>query len=103
MNPRSIYLSTSATWWNCRLPIFALSIGALLLEAQSTGSIVGTVIDSSGGSFPGASVSLTNVGTSERRSGMSDGNGQYQFLSVVPGTYRIEIQKEGFKRFTADA
>ncbi|PWU00447.1 MAG: TonB-dependent receptor [Terriglobia bacterium] len=102
MNPRSIDSSTSAAWWNCKLLICAFSIGAVLLRAQSAGSVVGTATDSSGGSFPAASVSLTNLGTSERRSSVTDSNGNYQFVSVVPGTYRIEIQKEGFKRFFAE-
>jgi hypothetical protein len=62
------------------------------------GSLVGTVTDASGGIAPGASVSLTNLGTSEQKVTKTDSNGGYQFLSLVPGTYRVEIEKSGFKK-----
>ena len=58
--------------------------------------------DSTGGSFPGAAVIPHQRGTAERRSVQTDSNGNYQFVSVVPGTYRIEIEKAGFKRFSTE-
>ena len=51
----------------------SLSLLCLPLAAQSSyGSIVGTVTDSTGAVMPGAAVALTNLGTSERRTGESD-------------------------------
>src|SRR5258708_6082976 len=66
------------------------------------GSIVGTVTDATGATAPGSMVTLTNTGTSERRSAATEGQGNYQFVNLVPGRYRIEIQKTGFKRLTRD-
>lgn len=71
--------------------------------AQSSfGSIVGTVTDSSGASMPGATVTLTNTGTAERRVTESDANGNYQFVSLQPGSYKVAIEKPGFKHLSSD-
>ena len=74
-----------------------------ILEAQSFyGSIVGTVTDVSQASVPGASVTLTNTGTSERRSAQTDADGHYEFVNLIPGHYRVDIDKGGFKHLTHD-
>ena len=87
---------------NFSLLIFSMLFAVAQLCAQSTGSVVGTVTDTSGSSFPGANVTLTNTGTGERRTNQTDANGGYQFVSVIPGSYRVEIGKEGFKKFASD-
>jgi hypothetical protein len=74
------------------------------LSAQSFfGSIVGTVTDSSGASVPAASVTLTNAGTEETKATQTDQVGNYQFLSLVPGVYKVEIEKPGFQRAAREA
>jgi hypothetical protein len=51
--------------------------------AQSTfGSIVGTVKDPSGGMIPGATVTLTDIGTSATRTVRTDPQGSYAFVNV---------------------
>ena len=52
--------------------------------------------------MPAAEVALTNVGTSERRTAETDNAGNYQFVSLVPGRYRVDIQRTGFKHLTRD-
>ena len=66
------------------------------------GSIVGTVSDASGAPMPGATVTLTNTGTSERRSADTSGDGAYRFVNLVPGNYSLAVEKTGFKRITRD-
>ena len=66
------------------------------------GSIVGTIVDSSGGSIVGAKVNVTNTGTGERRAGESRGAGEYEFLNLVPGIYRVEVEQTGFKKATRE-
>jgi hypothetical protein len=88
--------------------VFSLAIGCMAvftlpLAAQTTyGSIVGTVTDASGASIPGAAVTLTNTGTSERKTAESGADGNYQFVNLVPGLYRVDIEKEGFKHNTRE-
>jgi hypothetical protein len=70
------------------------------LQAQTFyGSVVGTVTDSSGGAMADAKISLVNVGTSDRRVAQTDGSGNYQFVNIPPGQYRVEVEKSGFRRF----
>src|SRR6202161_56793 len=70
------------------------------LFAQSTyGSVVGSVTDSSGAAIAGATVSLTNVGTQEKRTQPSGADGLFTFVNLFPGQYRVDIEKSGFKHF----
>ncbi len=66
------------------------------------GSIVGTVSDSTGAVVPGTNVTLTNLGTTEKRTMETDATGSYRFVNLVPGKYRIEAEKTGFKRFARE-
>jgi hypothetical protein len=69
-------------------PLFGQSIN---------GSIVGTVTDTSAASVAGTSVTMVNTGTNFQQKADTDENGAYQFLSLSPGTYRLEFVKEGFQ------
>lgn len=83
--------------------LFSLVAALLLLWAgqargqSSTGSIVGTVIDSQGLPMVGASVTLTNVGTNFSYTSTTGSNGGYQFKSIDYGYYRLSATKDGFK------
>ncbi|HTH52334.1 MAG TPA: carboxypeptidase regulatory-like domain-containing protein [Edaphobacter sp.] len=69
--------------------------------AQSTtGSVVGTVSDSTGSVIGNATVSLTNNATGDRRSATSTTSGDYQFLSIPPGEYTLSVEAQGFRRYT---
>jgi hypothetical protein len=79
-----------------------------LLSATTTfsqtfyGSIIGAVTDPSGAPIPQATVTVTNLGTAERRTADTDENGNYQFVNLVPGQYKVEAEKTGMKRFVRD-
>lgn len=66
------------------------------------GSIVGTVNDSSGAAVAQASVTLLNAGTGDRRTGQTDGDGNYQFVNLPPGQYRVEVERQGFRRLVRE-
>ena len=63
---------------------------------QNTGSISGTVKDSSGAVLPQASVRARNVNTGSTDTVVSDATGVYIFLSLPAGSYKLEIEKPGF-------
>ena len=77
-----------------------LAVPAARLQAQSFyGSIVGTVTDTSGAAVPGATVTVTNTGTNEVRTMKSDATGGFNFVNLVPASYKLDIQAANFKRF----
>ena len=66
------------------------------------GSVVGAVTDPAGRLIAGAPVSLTSTGTAERRKTQTDADGNYQFLDLIPGMYKVDVEKLGFKHLTRD-
>jgi hypothetical protein len=69
-----------------------------LVNAQSTGSLRGQVLDPSGAVVPGASVILTQGATV--LSVQSGKDGVYLFKAVPPGSYVVTVQVSGFATFT---
>jgi hypothetical protein len=59
------------------------------------GSIIGEVTDATA-LLPQANVTLTNLGTSERRTMPTDNAGFYQFVNLAPGDKRARASP-GFK------
>lgn len=85
----------------CLLTLVLLLASCPLLLGQTTfGSIVGTVTDASGGAVPNAQVTLTNIATSEKRSVTAGTGGEYEFVNLIPDSYRIDVEVTGFKHFT---
>lgn len=83
----------------CLLAAVSILLGTPLAFSQETfGSIVGNVIDSTGAAITATPVTLTNLGTSEKRTENTNGDGFYQFVNLPPGQYSVEVQKTGFKR-----
>ncbi|HMJ21902.1 MAG TPA: TonB-dependent receptor [Terriglobales bacterium] len=73
------------------------------VHGQSTyGSITGSVADPSGAAVTDARVTLTNLGTAEKRTQPTGADGLYSFVNLIPGSYRIEAEKPGFKRVTQE-
>lgn len=77
----------------------------LLLAAYSGwgqnvyGTIAGTVSDSSGAAVADATVTLTNMDTNEKHNLTTDASGNYTFVNILPGKYKVEAEKSGFKKF----
>ncbi|HXP10041.1 MAG TPA: carboxypeptidase-like regulatory domain-containing protein, partial [Acidobacteriaceae bacterium] len=91
----------------CLVGLSCISVAALLLirplfGQAFYGSVVGTVSDQSGAAIIGANVTLTNVGTDERHQDHTAADGGYQFLNLVPGVYKVDVEQSGFKRSTRE-
>jgi len=82
---------------------FLLSLGMLLVPAhiaqaqESTGTILGQLVDPQGGVLPGVTVTLTNVKTARVTSAVTDGGGNYRAI-VEPGAYKVAFELSGFAR-----
>ncbi len=62
------------------------------------GTISGTVTDSSGAVVAGVSVTLTNIARGDKRNIQTNESGNYAFVNLLPGNYRLEAEKAGFKK-----
>src|SRR6202051_3644290 len=72
----------------------------LCLYGQSTyGTVDGTVVDPSGATIAAAQVTLTNTGTQENHTQTTGDQGTFQFVNVIPGAYRLDVEKPGFKHY----
>jgi len=60
------------------------------------GVITGTIADPTGAVVPGATVTITNVGTNVSQSTTTGGDGSYRFPLVPPGTYIVEVKAANF-------
>jgi hypothetical protein len=80
-----------------------LGLGFVLLTgsvwAQGRGGLTGRVNDTAGAAVAGAQVELLNEATSERRTAITDADGAFQLTSLNPGTYRLEVRANGFKKY----
>src|SRR5579863_10050225 len=76
--------------------ILCLLAAAIALQAATTGSISGTILDPSGAVVPGVMLTVTNQGTGIQESTMTDGKGFYSFPSLPVGRYDLKIMASGF-------
>jgi hypothetical protein len=77
--------------------VLLLSAPAVRAQAVS-GTILGTVQDSSGAAVPGASVTIVNSETGLTRSVTTDSAGEYNVPSLPPGMYNLSSGMKGFKK-----
>jgi len=89
----------------CRSLIFSLALIGLFAAlagpsfGQSTGGrIIGRVADPTDAVLAGVKVTLVNQATGAVRTAATSDSGDYNFVEVVPGTYRIEFELTGFKK-----
>ncbi|MBY0506939.1 MAG: TonB-dependent receptor [Bryobacteraceae bacterium] len=77
--------------------VFCLSFGAW--AQTSTGTITGTVSDSTGAAVPAAKVIITNTGTNRKVELVTNTEGNYTAPLLSPGAYTVGVSATGFKSF----
>ncbi len=82
----------------CLIVMMFLTVSPSTFGQSITGDILGTVRDSSGTGavVPGAKVTLTATGTGINAVATTDGDGNYLFAQLKPGSYSVAVSKEGF-------
>src|SRR4029077_4579491 len=84
--------------------MFAAFTASLLVQTVHGqalyGSLVGNVTDPSTASVPGAKVKITHVDTNQVRETQTNTDGRFSFPTIPPGTYEVEISREGFQTIT---
>ncbi|HEY3743159.1 MAG TPA: carboxypeptidase regulatory-like domain-containing protein [Bryobacteraceae bacterium] len=92
---------------------FRLQLGALLIAALAftpsvmaqapTGSIGGTVTDSSGGILPSTPVTVTSKATDAVHNTTTASDGTFNVPSLAPGLYEVRIAVQGFRTIVREA
>src|SRR5471032_753634 len=74
-----------------------VTLAAASAFAQTTGQIIGTIVDAQGGVLPGVTVSATSPQLQGTRTAVTDGSGTFRFPTLPPGTYAIKANLSGFQ------
>src|SRR5579883_206903 len=80
----------------CALAALFIFAAKSPLRAQGTSLIRGTITDQQKAVIPAARVTLTDAQAGGVRSGVTSQTGEYEFLSVRPGTYMLKVEAPGF-------
>ncbi|HTG27034.1 MAG TPA: carboxypeptidase-like regulatory domain-containing protein [Methylomirabilota bacterium] len=91
--------------WSAVNRNFILGSIVLMLVSVSTWAQTGTtslhgvVTDKSGASISGATVTLSSTDQGFQRDTKTNNAGEYEFLSLPPGTYVLTVEMTGFQKF----
>ena len=78
------------------LVILVALTAATASAQQTTGTILGRVLDSQGAAIPGASVTASSPTTGFSRTGVSDAEGAYRLSALNVGQYDLAVELPGF-------
>src|SRR4051812_23640561 len=83
-------------------PLFAVLVLTLPAFGQGTTSrLTGSVVDPASAAVGQAQVKLTNEGTAVSFSTRTSAEGTYIFDALQPGSYELQVEAPGFRRFVA--
>ncbi len=68
-----------------------------IAQTAGTGALTGTVTDQQGAIVSGVEITVTSETTGEKRTAVSQDNGDYAVPQLLPGSYRLEFSRAGFK------
>lgn len=74
-----------------------------LFGQTATGTITGTVTDSSGAVIPNATLTITNPATAATRTVTASDQGLYSVPALTAGTYQVRVEVSGFQTVQRDA
>lgn len=80
--------------------MFGVSLPA---QTTGTGTLVGTITDSTAAVVAGAKVTVVNAATAFTSETPTSQEGAYYIPYLTPGTYRITVESPGFKKYVRDA
>ncbi len=82
------------------LLLLLVLLTAGMLAQNISSSVKGVVVDPSGAVIGGASLTLTNQATATTFNTKSDDGGAFTFTNVLPGSYSLKVEANGFRSTT---
>ncbi len=78
------------------LCLVLINITSVFAQAAATAELRGRVLDPNGAAVPGANVTATNNSKGTVRSATTDNEGNFVVLSLLPSTYTVKVEANGF-------
>jgi hypothetical protein len=75
---------------------------ASICQAQFTSNVQGLVQDPTGAGIPKATVQIVNSGNQVTRVAITDASGNFRFVSLAPGLYKVTADVAGFAKAEVD-
>src|SRR5690242_15627195 len=79
------------------VPLQVLLSSVFILAQVNTGTISGTVVDSTGAVLPRTNIALLNEETGISRTVTADSAGHYSAIALSAGSYQVTVTQEGFQ------
>jgi len=79
------------------LALLVAATAGVATARTTTGRLIGAVVDDGGAPLPGVTVTISSpalIGGAQTRA--TDGAGEFSFLSLLPGAYRVTAELPGF-------
>jgi Carboxypeptidase regulatory-like domain/TonB dependent receptor-like, beta-barrel len=87
----------------CRGVLLILAAAVLIpwvtLQAQTTGRIVGQIVDAQGAVVPGVTVTVSSPNLQGVQTQVTDSQGNFRFPSLPPGRYTVKAELASFKNY----
>lgn len=96
MNDHAFRGKVSLTLVSLLLVLLVLPFAAMAQSQAANGTIVGIVKDASGAVIPGATVTIGNVETGQKRTLLSEENGEFRAPLLRVGKYNVDVTLDGF-------
>jgi hypothetical protein len=81
--------------WSLSLFVIQVYVATALAQGTSA-TLSGTIVDQNNAAIPGASVTVTNNATRQKRETFTDDRGYFTVPLLLPAAYTVNVQREGF-------
>ena len=81
-------------WW--------LGVSSPVGAQVGASALTGNVSDQAGATVPGATVTVTSVGTNRSRTSVTGSDGRYSVQGLAPGSYQVRVELSGFRPLTRE-
>lgn len=81
-----------------QISVFVILANLIVIGQTNKGAITGSVSDPQGAAVPGATVTITNVGTKQSVTVVSSGAGIFAANNLEPAEYDVTVEASNFKK-----